>query len=161
MQSDILTLDYINDNIRPCTPAVSTFTGTMQEAILLDITGSKCCRTTGDSTLLEYLQAIEADDTFEPTDEDTAILNKLRPVLAYYVLGRLYRSARSTVTKFGVTTKIDDNSQDITDRSSSQGATYFKAIADILLVDFFKTYTQFAVRKDNLQSNLQSKTIGY
>lgn len=161
MQSDILTLKYINDNIRPCTPVEATFNGTMQESILLDITGSKCCRTTGTETLLEYLQAIEANDNFEPTDDDVAILNKLRPVLAYYVLSRLYRSARSSVTKFGVTTKLDDNSQDISDRCSSQSATYFKSIADILLLDFFKTYEQFAVRKDNLQSNLQSKTIGY
>lgn len=161
MQNDILTLDFINENIRPCTPVEATFNGTMQEAILLDITGSKCCRTSGDETLLEYLQAIEAATDFVPTADDEAILSKVRPMLSYYILSRLYRSARTSVTKFGVTTKVDENSADIDDAECSRTANYFKSIADILLQNFFESFPQFAVRKDNLQYNLQSKTIGY
>jgi len=159
MISDLITLEYINDTIRPCTPVMAAYNGCVNEALGLDITGSEKC--TGNDALQEFVKIIKETATEDISDTDKSICEELELPLAYYVVARLYRSNRTSVTKFGVTTKMDDNSADITDKDCSVAATYFKTIADLFFDKFLKNNSQFAMKRDNNQPNLDIKIVGY
>jgi len=152
---EIITKDYINSNIRPYSPNDALFSGALNECICLDLSDKLS------SDFLTKLKEAQNSSTWNNyEDVETALDGGLRTVIGYYILYRSYRSGRTSVTKYGVTTKIDENSQDVSDTNAATTANYFKDIADRLINQL--DFRDFSFKKNTgAAGDLASSIIGY
>lgn len=124
MDPVFITKEYIDQNIRPFSPADQLFTAAKNEALALDMNDL-------DVTVLSKIKTDDIEDI------DADILDALRKITGYFIYSRALRTAQVTVTKYGATIKTTQDSYSADNEKVVSDSTYYKNIAEVLMKQLF------------------------
>lgn len=146
-----ITKEFVNDNIRPFSGNDSLFQNCVREVIMLDL---NCL----DDDLTKEL--LNDNNTQEVQD----LLNdNLRLSIAYFTYSRAIRTAESTVTKYGYTSKNSQDSYPADQEKIVSDSSYYKTIGERLLKIFLDNNPQCSKKSKNNNINdqyLKCRVIG-
>lgn len=131
---NIITKEYINDNVRPFSGNDSLYCNCVREAISLDM-----------SDLVDSVQNLLLSDLEGASEQDRNMIldlldNGLRTVIAYFTYSRALRTAEATITKYGYTVKSNQDSYPADQDKIVADCTYYKNCAEKYLTIFFKNH---------------------
>lgn len=129
MLETIITKDFINNTIRPFSANDTIFIGALYETLLLDIEPKF------DSKYVEDLKAEE-----QPQYITADLENGLRTAIGYLMLARVYRTGSITATKYGITQKLNTESNPATNAEIVSNANYFREMGFKVLEPIAKRY---------------------
>lgn len=131
VNENIITKDYINENVRPFTPNDTLFSSAYFEVVIEDLQSI-----VGNKVTLELLN----EDNTKPlsSELEDALNESLRKAIAYLVFARCVRTAQSVITKYGYVQKNGaEYSNPTNDTSITNDSNYFKKIG----MDLARKYT--------------------
>lgn len=142
MYQNIITKEYINDNIRPFSGNDSLYEACVREAIMFDI-----------KLPTNIISKLITDEI--PEDMPTGLLEQLRLAIGYYAYSRAIRSSTSTITKYGYTTKSSQDSYPTDSEKIQSDSVYYKNCAEKLMDDIKCIYSSYL----NTQESTTNKVV--
>lgn len=143
----MITKEYIDKNIRPFSGNDALFKGTLNEVLLLDIE-PKFGK--------DFIMTLK---TGVLTPEIEEILNKgLRDAIGYYILSRALRTAGVTITKYGTTVKMSEDSNPPSNGQIVANCNYYRQVADELVKPLVKCYLKNHKVRGTYQN---TRLVGY
>lgn len=130
MYQNIITKEYINDNIRPFSGNDSLYEACVREAIMFDLSLP--------TTLITNLLVDEI-----PEDVPEGMLEQLRLCIGYFTYSRAMRSGSTTITKYGVTTKSSQDSYPADTEKIQSDSIYYKNCAENILCSIKSKYCDY------------------
>lgn len=130
MYQNLITKEFINDNIRPFSGNDSLYEACVREAIMMDL---KLPTSLTSKLLIDEI----------PEDIPEGLLSELRLCLGYFAYSRAIRSSTSTVTKYGYTTKSSQDSYPADTEKIQSDSVYYKNCAEKILSDIKHIYNDY------------------
>lgn len=153
---NIITKEFIDQNIRPFSPTDSLFNAVTTEVIVLDLNDLR-----GD--LHSKLQ----NDESLGQDLDTQQLHRLQLVMGYFIYSRALRTCQATISKYGATVKNVAESYSADQEKIVADSTYYKQTAETLLKQLFIDYPELKkdcskcdAKRNTYDQYLKCKVIG-
>lgn len=148
MYNNIITKEYINENIRPFSGNDGLFQACTREAIQFDL----CVKDDLRDKLL--------NDDIEDLDQD--FIADLRLCLGYFIYSRALRTAQITITKYGATSKSAQESFPADGDKVQADSVYYKSCGEKLLKSIHNKYNSIVIANSKLNKDtyLRARTIG-
>lgn len=143
MYQNIITKEFINDNIRPFSGNDSLYNACVREAIQFDL-----------GLPDEFTEILISDDLCEVED---LIDDSLRLSIGYFAYARAVRSGNVTITKYGVTTKQSENSFPCDSEKIVADSTYYKTAGEKTLAIYMRRHGSYIQQKFMTQNQGQVK----
>lgn len=130
-----ITKQYINDNVRPCSCNDSLFTAAINE--VLNFVIKPALKGDGFISRLKSYDDVPDD---EKEQLDIYLNDGLKLAIAYFSYSIMVRTAQGTVTKYGYTTKANEESYPAEQAKIVADSAYYKSCGDRLLNEFINKY---------------------
>lgn len=117
--TNLITKEYVSENVRPFSGNDALFNACVRESILFD---SGLPRLLANKLLTDEI--IDLDENF---------IDELRLILAYFTYSRAIRTSTSTITKYGYTTKNSENSFPADTEKIQSDSIYYKNCGEKLI----------------------------
>lgn len=141
MYQNIITKEFINDNIRPYSVNDSLYEATVREAIQFDV-----------KLPTNIITKLITDEI--PDDMPESMLCQLRLAIGYFAYSRGVRSANVTLTKYGATSKSSDNSYPADSEKIVSDSTYYKNCGEKILDDIKCIYCDYLKTQEPITNKI-------
>lgn len=149
-----ITKLYVNDNVRPCSANDSLFYAAVNEVLNFEL--ERTLKNPGFITKLKLYD----DATDEEKERLDELLNDdLKLACAYFTYAIMIRTAQGTLTKYGYTTKANDESYPAEQSKIVADSAYYKSCGDKLLSNFISKHPDL-VKNASSQNWARVKIIG-
>lgn len=149
-----LTKLYINDNIRPCSVNDSLFTASVNEVLNFELE-----RTLKNPDFIRKLKSYDELEDAEKVQIDALLEDNLKLACAYFAYAIMIRTSQGTLTKYGYTTKANEESYPAEQAKIVADSAYYKSCGDKLLNDFISKHPDL-VKNAQSQNWARVKIIG-
>lgn len=134
---NIITKEYINENVRPFSGNDTIFNSCVKETINFDLNE----RISNKQFLKNLLCDLDGLSEEEREKYETYLNNGLRDSISYFVYSRAIRTSQGTITKYGYTQKNNDESFPIDNEKIVSDSSYFKTLGEKYLKIFMGNFS--------------------